>query len=348
VAIALNSGMIEKKVIESLNLNAGGSGSEPGSSSTVPDGPIRRWMAMFRAWISPWHVALLITAGVLAWSYEPNLLSLGHIWSDDPNYTHGYLVIPIALAIFWTRPQFPEISAPSSYSQALAWGVLALMLVARAWLYEEGSQWLETATLIPTVACLVWTYGGRPLLMRSWPAIVFLVFLLPLPQGLNGLISRPLQELATAGSSFLLQLTGLWVISEGNVIILNTAKGVERLEVATVCNGLSMLMSLAAVVIATVTLIPLSVWKRAALLASVLPIALFSNIIRIVATGWCYYLFGGEHSRKLAHDWAGFLMMPLALCLVFLEMALLSWLADDGGEAEDARLFMPVLTARKT
>ena len=82
--------------------------------------------------------------------------------------------------------------------------------------------------------------------------------------------------------------------------------GLKTLEVALACNGLSMLMTLAATVTATVILIPLPNWKRIVVLASAIPIALVSNIIRIVATGWCYYLIEGERAKKLAHDWSGF------------------------------------------
>lgn len=315
------------------------SGRGGGLSSLLTNGP--------RDWLTPSNLALLITAGVLLWSYFPNLASLSDTWSNDPNYTHGYLVIPIAFVIFWSRSGYPT-TTPSLQSQIMAWVIMGGLLALRVLFYELSFQWLESATLVPTIACLVWTYGGWPLIQRAWPAIVFLIFLLPLPPSVNNLISMPMQRLATIGSSFLLQLSGLWVISEGNIINIKTGKVFEKLEVATVCNGLSMLMSLAAVVIATISLIPLPLWKRLALLASVLPIALFSNVIRIVTTGWCYYLFGGEHSRKLAHDWAGFLMMPLALLLVFLEMSLLSWLADENAESEDDRLVLPSLNVRKT
>lgn len=314
------------------------SGRGGGLASLLKNGP--------RDWLTPSHLALLITAGVLLWSYLPNLASLSDTWSNDPNYTHGYLVIPIAFVIFWSRSAYPT-TTPLPQSQTMAWIIMGGLLALRVLFYEFSFQWLESATLVPTIACLVWTYGGWPLIQRAWPAIVFLIFLLPLPPSVNNLISMPMQRLATIGSSFLLQLSGLWVISEGNIINIKTGKVFEKLEVATVCNGLSMLMSLAAVVIATISLIPLPLWKRLALLASVLPIALFSNVVRIVTTGWCYYLFGGEHSRKLAHDWAGFLMMPLALLLVFLEMSLLSWLADENAESEDDRLVLPSMNARK-
>ena len=46
---------------------------------------------------------------------------------------------------------------------------------------KATSGWLETATILPAIVCLVWTFGSWPLLKRVWPAIAFLVFMLPLP-----------------------------------------------------------------------------------------------------------------------------------------------------------------------
>ena len=102
--------------------------------------------------------------------------------------------------------------------------------------------------------------------------------------------------------------------------------GADPLEVAAACNGLSMLMCLAATVAAMTILIPMATWKKVVLLVSIIPIALISNILRITATAWCYHLFGAEVGGHFAHDAAGWLMMPLALVLVGLELALLSWL----------------------
>ena len=75
-------------------------------------------------------------------------------------------------------------------------------------------------------------------------------------------------------------------------------------------------------------------WKRVTLLLSAVPIALVSNMIRIVTTGWCYYLFTGPSAKEWAHDVSGWMMMPLALALVGLELGVLSWLVPD----EDLRV----------
>jgi len=287
--------------------------------------------------------------GILGWAYWPNLQDLFAVWTDEPNYSHGFLVIPIALAIFWQRLVDTRIDWQASRVPWWSWMPLVAILAARMFAYELNMQWLETATLVPAVACLILAMGGWSLLRRGWPAAVFLVFMLPLHPSANNLIALPLQQIATLGSVFVMQLTGLWPIAAGNVITLRDHSGtLKTLEVAQACNGLSMLMTLAATVTTAIMLIPLANWKRIVVLASAIPIALLSNIVRIVATGWCYYFIDGERAKKIAHDWTGILlMMPLALILVGLELLLLSWLADDrlsSDEAEDSdRPILPAL-----
>ncbi len=162
------------------------------------------------------------------------------------------------------------------------------------------------------------------------------MFLLPLPAKFNSVLSQPLQRIATWGSCSLLRFTGLWVVAEGNIILV----GSDQLEVAAACNGLSMLMCLTATVAALTILVPMSTWKRIVLLASIIPIALISNILRITATAWCNHLFGAEVGGHYAHDAAGWLMMPTALVLVGLELALLSWLIV---EVEEERRVGPLV-----
>lgn len=281
---------------------------------------------------------LAIVAVVLGWAYAPNLRELGQTWMRDPNYSHGFLVIPVALVILWQRRPGPG-AAPRSPS-LWGWVVLVAALAARAACYERGKYWSESATLLPAVAGLALAYGGWPLLRRSWPAIAFLGFMLPLPPRINAELSLPLQRLATAWSCSLVRLSGLWVMAEGNILVI----GSDRLEVAAVCNGLAMLMSLAATVAATTILIPMATWKRLVLLASIVPIALVCNILRIAATAWCDHRLGAAAGGQLAHDMAGWLMMPMALLLVGLELWWLSWLVVE--EEAPTHPHLPLLPAR--
>jgi exosortase len=352
----------------------------------------REWLyrkfAILHKWLSePTNVALGGVALVLGLAYLPNFRDLYSIWTDDPNYSHGGLVIPIALVILWQRLLTPiakssptagksspkvgsthavellehepgTVPAKSSPTVVSAhwWGWVGLLLVlaVRYMAFEWNLQWTETATLLPAVACITWTYGGWPLLRRVWPAIAFLVFMLPLPTNLNNMVAMPLQTLAATGSCFLLQLSGFWAIRAGNVINLDTPHGMTALDVALACNGLRMLMTMCATITATVILVPMPTWKRVTLLLSAVPIALVSNMIRIVTTGWCYYLFTGEAAKQWAHDVSGWMMMPLALALVGLELGVLSWLVPEDdlrAEAEEReerkRPISPLVTKKE-
>jgi len=299
-----------------------------------------------RAW---WWAAGAV-ASVLAFAYAPNFRELFRNWSDDPNYQHGFLVIPIALFILWRRlGDMPwERSRDEVQASWWSWAILAIVLAVRFAAYENGLKWVETATLLPAIVCLTWTFGGGPLLRRAWPAILFMVFMLPLPISINGLISLPLQRIATTGSHFILQLSGFWAIQQGNIINLKTSDGMEQLDVALACNGLKMLMTLAATVTATVVLLPMPTWKRITILLSAVPIAMISNIIRIVTTGCCYYYIKGEHVKEWAHDISGWLMMPLALILVGLELQLLNWLDSERPQEDedDQKLMLALLNKR--
>ena len=176
--------------------------------------------------------------------------------------------------------------------------------------------------MLPAVAGLGLARLGWPTMRAVWPAFAFLIFWFPLPPQVNSVLSQPLQSIATKWACGTLRATGLWVMPEGNVILV----GGGQLEVAAACNGLSMLMSLAAAVAATASIVPMATIQRLLLLASIIPIALLSNVLRIVATAWCYYQFGAEVGGHYAHDAAGWLMMPTAMALVGLELLLWNWL----------------------
>jgi len=292
----------------------------------------------------PWLPAAVIGTLLLAWAYGPNLRYLVSIWNTEPNYSHGFLVIPIAVMILWRRLSDWKYDWSSYRAPVWSWALLGACLLGRALAYEWNMQWVEAVSIIPVAVCLVFALGGWPLLSRAWPAIAFLVFMFPLPNAMNRLVALPLQRVATLGSCFVMQLTGLWVVPAGNVITLGTPHGPKQLEVALACNGLSMLMTLAATVTATVILVDMPIWKRIVILLSAFPIALISNVARIVATGWCYYYIEGARAKELAHDWSGYLMMPLALLLVGLEIWLLSWLFEV--EPDEVRKPMGIVRSR--
>ena len=300
------------------------SGEDSEITRTPPAGPAPRRFVPVAEMVP---LAVVIAAIVL--SYFPNIRDLVGTWNRDPDYSHGYLVIPIALAIFYRL--WPGLEYRST--SLVGWGLVVAGLAARYLFYARGNLWSENATLFPVIVGLGLARLGWPIFSRVWPGFAFLIFLFPLPTSINAVLSQPLQKVATILSCTVLKATGLWVMSEGNVILVDS----ERLEVQAACNGLAMLMSLSATVVAAACLIPMTHLKRAVLLVSIIPVALISNVLRISATAWCYHLWGAEVGSKYAHDAAGWLMMPTAMVLVGLELAIVSWLFIESTPEEKHR-----------
>jgi exosortase len=257
---------------------------------------------------------IVLVAGLIL-VYTPNLSELMQIWWSDPDYSHGF-AIPV-IALFIARKRF-------EWGRASWTGItlFAAILALRACCFERGEFWLETVSLLPALAALAWGIGGRGLAVRLVPAIAYLIFMFPIPPRVESRLSLPLQGIASNASGQVLRLAGVWVLDEGNVLDL----GHDRLEVATACNGLAMLMSLSATVVAIVSLVPMSRGKRVLLLFSALPIAVVCNVLRIVVTAYCYQRFGPVVGGKFAHDVAGWMMMPLALAIIAVELAWSSWI----------------------
>lgn len=277
------------------------------------------------------YIAFLTIAATLVWSFLPNLLSLYDTWRHDDNYSYGFLVMPIALWIGWNRrDRFDR-----GWIRPRFWALIPLfaLFALRHTLFDRNEIWLESLLILPVVATIILLIGGWRLVRWAWPSLLFLIFMFPLPARINGVLSARLQGFATVVSCWMLQLLGKAAINEGNIIYV----GPDTLEVARACNGLSMLLTFIALIVAVSLLIDRPIWQRIILLLSSIPIALVSNIIRITVTALCYPIFGHAIVEKYAHDIAGWLMMPLALLFVWVELSLMNWLI-----IEETRLDSPV------
>lgn len=305
------------------------------SADALKSPPLVRWNE---------RPAALIAAGVvlaaLAAAYAPNLADLEQRWARETNYSHGFLVAPIALAILWQRRN--DLDLARLRPSWIGWLALAGALLTRAWFYERNELWLESLTIVPAVAALALAFGGWRFLRWAAPAIGFLIFMFPLPPSVNMILAGPLQRLATIGSTTLLQAMGLPVLAEGNVIYI----GSEKLEVAQACNGLSMLASFVTLIVAATILMAHArpMLERIILLLSMIPIALVSNILRITITAWAYHLLGPERSKDLAHDTMGWAMMLIGLALVWVELKILSWLIVEDEDDQKPKLIIPTTT----
>ena len=254
------------------------------------------------------------------WSYWTTLGRVVGRWSEDPQYSHGYLVPAFALYLLWMRRD-------RLMRQTLSVNGLGLVLLGLAAALRLGGayfsyEYFDQISLLPCCAGLFLLAGSWPALSWSWPAIAFLAFMIPLPDIVSLAMSAPMQSFATAVSTFALQVIGRPAIAEGNVILLNDIE----LGIVEACSGLRMLVVFFALSSAVAMLIRKPLWEKLFIACSAVPIALASNVLRITVTGLLYDTFGNHFGGAFFHDLAGWLMMPLGLMFLGIEWWILKTL----------------------
>jgi exosortase len=261
-----------------------------------------------------------VFALALLWSYWTTLSRLSERWSSDPQYSHGFLVPVFAACLLWfRREQYPQAAhRANSWGLAVLAGASVLRLTA-AYLYFDP---LDSFSLLLAVAGACLLLGGWPALRWAWPGIAFLGFMLPLPYAVETALGVPLRHFATLASTFALETLGFPAVAEGNIIRI----GDVRLGVIDACSGLGMLMTFFALATAVAVVVRRPWTDRLALILSAVPIAVLANVARITASGAAFTAVTDESGRHFVHDLSGWLMMPLALLLLWLELKLIDWL----------------------
>jgi exosortase len=181
---------------------------------------------------------------------------------------------------------------------------------------------LDPYSLVPLAVGLTLLVGGWRALLWAGPSLEFLVFMFPLPGQIQDHARYPLQYAATAMSVFLLQTCGFAIPDPAGSNVIQLPGG--PLQVAQACSGLRMLMLFCAICYGAAFVMKRPVWQRIVVLFSIAPIAILSNVMRITSTGVIQEVFGlSSETTYTVHEYAGLVMMPLALLLLWGEVTLL-------------------------
>ena len=264
--------------------------------------------------VRPAHWQGAALAALLIWAYLPMLRVFFDKWVNDPQYSHGFLV-PLFSAYLLRQAwrSGPVAAAPLPWvGGALLVVILAMRAAAGSLLFHQ----LDAASFLLALVALSLAGGGIPLLKRTGPAILFLAFMVPLPYELERNVGQPLKTAATVSSTFLLQTLGQPAIRDGNLILIDEV----RLGVIDACSGLKMMVTFAAFSVGAALLMRRSRFEKLMVLLGIVPVAIVANVLRITATGLCYVGLSDKGTLEFLHDLFGWLMMPVGLALLGLEV----------------------------
>jgi exosortase len=254
-------------------------------------------------------VALALTA-LIAALYWTILRDLARQWLSDGNYNHGFLVPPFTAFLLWRQRERLRAIPPRGASV----GIVVVLAGAAALLVGDiaAENFLMRSSLVVILAGLVLFHLGPEILKVVAFPLGFLLFMVPLPATLLYAITFPLQSLAAAQAAWLLDLLGIPVLLDGNVIHLAQIS----LGVTEACSGIRSLISLVAGAAAWAYLtLPGGIITILFVLSAV-PITILANAGRVVTTGLIGQWLGVEYASGFFHDLAGWVVYAFAFaCL---------------------------------
>lgn len=253
-----------------------------------------------------WLLALVAAS---LWSYWPTLVELAETWEREPDYSHGYLVLPLfAFFLYLRRDLFPAVLRPSWIGLVVILASMGLRFVGGWYFLTPMDGWSIVLWAAGAALCL----GGWPLLRWSLGPTLFLLFMVPLPFRMETLVSQPLQKMAATFSAFLLRCLGQPAFASDTTLLV----GNNVLEVEQSCSGLRIFVGIFALACGYLIAFRRELWEAVLLLISAVPVALAANAARIVVTAILYQYFTEEAAHKFSHDVAGWLMIPLAAAML--------------------------------
>lgn len=241
----------------------------------------------------------IIAIALLVWI--PGLRILAEAYRANEFSTHGFLVPLVAL---WAATAHRGAMAQTPV-RPMPGARLLLVLCAVGYLVGLA---LREATLLGLVFVATVVVFVLALRGRDWASLLrfplgYLAFMIPLPIAWVTPLIVGLQLVVSTLAVRFLQAIGVAIYREGNVLVL---PGDVSLFVAEACSGITSLITLIPIGVFIAYFTESSLRRRIALVAAVVPIALFGNLVRVVLTVLLAVRVDVEHATQgPLHEWAG-------------------------------------------
>lgn len=260
-------------------------------------------------------LALWIAATFPAW------YTMAVVWWNDANYSHGLLIIPVALFFLWRgRARWRAVTPEISYPGLICFAAVALIYLVGTAAAENFSV---RVAAVAGVGTLTWALLGGRFLRRAWFPAVLLFFAVPLPYIIYYRVTFPMQLFSTKAACGVLQMLGVTFVRQGNVIHLPGFS----LEVVEACSGVRSLLSLTTLGAAYAYLTQPGYWRPWLLFALSVPIAIGANIVRLTVTAVGAYAWDPRIAQDFLHEFSGLVVFSVALVTLFICGAILGWIA---------------------
>jgi len=256
------------------------------------------------------RLPLLAVTVALVGLYWPFLGPLVQDWEENPDYSHGYFIpFIVAYMVYSRRRQLAEaIVRPMNSGFIVVALGLMLLLVGKI----SSEFFAQRLSLIVVLMGLTAFFGGRSFLSLLASPILYLIFMIPLPAIIWNPVAFRMQIFSSALTEKTIYAMGIPVFREGNILHLADT----TLEVIAACSGLRSLVTMFALAGALAFFSTFSLWRKAALFFSAVPVAILANIIRLTSTAFLANIYGSRVAEGFLHEFSGLVVFFLGLLML--------------------------------
>ena len=257
-------------------------------------------------------VKFAFSFALLAVAYLPTLQWMFDRWmAPESYYGHGFLIPLVSIFLIWQRRKTLaqcKIERSGLGLFIVAVGLLVHVVCAALRIYS-----LSGFSFVFVLYGLVLFFFGKKISRNMLFPICFLLAMVPLPLVLIGNLTVKLKLFVAQVSTFVLNKIGFPSIRDGSTIRMPNS----YILVEAPCSGLRSLISLLTLGLLFAYATKVSYVRKGMLFLSSIPIALFSNVIRIILLAVVNDLYGEKIAMGFFHDFSGFVMFGVAFAGLF-------------------------------
>ncbi len=240
-------------------------------------------------------------------AYIPTINWMIGRWNGKESYySHGFLIPIISLFVIGQRRD--ALSKIKIAGSMLGLWIITACLLIHVVCAALRVYFMSGFTLIPLIYGLVLFFFGKEMVRNLIFPIFFLLTMIPLPLVLIGNLTVQLKLFAAQCATFILNHMGFPCVRDGSIIRMPKS----FIAVEAPCSGLRSLISLLTLGLLFAYAIKVSYFKKSLLFLSSIPIAIATNILRIIMLATVNDLYGEKIAMGLFHDATGFVVFGLA------------------------------------
>ncbi len=245
-------------------------------------------------------------------AYLPMLKWMIHRWTEPESYYgHGFLIPIVSLYIAWQRRELLKKARLSGQTKGLV--IIALGLFVHVICAALKVYFISGFSFVFVLYGLILFFFGKEVARNLLFPLFFLFAMIPLPLVLIGNLTVKLKLFVAQISTIILNKIGFPSIRDGSLIRMPNS----YIMIEAPCSGLRSLISLLTLGLLFSFAMKMSYVKKGLLFISSVPIAIATNIIRVLMLATVNDLYGEKITMGFFHDFSGYMMFGIAFISLY-------------------------------